>query len=73
MKKVLVFLVDLFLGIIGTGWLLSRLSGGERTIDLYGVWFLVWIISITLYFTLLKKQLGQSLASKLFKMKPKKK
>jgi hypothetical protein len=73
MKKLLSIILDLFLGIVGTGWLLTRISGGERTIDLYNLWFLIWIISIILYFTLLKKHLGQSLGSKLLKIKPSKK
>ena len=48
MKKILALIIDLFLGILGTGWLLSRLSGGVKTIDLYGIWFLIWIVSIVL-------------------------
>jgi hypothetical protein len=73
MKKILAFIIDLFLGILGTGWLLTRISGGTRTIDLYNIWFLIWIISIVLYFILPKKYLGQSVASKLMKLKPSKK
>lgn len=73
MKKVLVLLLDLFLGILGTGWLLTRISGGTRTIDLYNTWFLIWILAIILYFVLPKKYLGQSIASKLLKIKPGKK
>jgi len=73
MKKILAFILDLFLGILGTGWLLTRLSGGTRTIDLYNTWFLIWIVAIVLYFVLPPKYLGQSVASKLLKIKPNKK
>lgn len=73
MKKILVLFIDLFLGVLGTGWLLTRLSGGTKTFELYNTWFLIWIISVVLYFTLLKKYLGQSLASKLLGIKPVKK
>lgn len=70
--KILAFLIDFFLGFFGTGWLLTRLTGGTMTFELEGIWLLVWIGLIVAYFLVPKKLWGQSLGRKILGVKKRK-
>lgn len=68
MKKVLAVILDIILGVLGTGWLLTRLTGSKMTFQLEGTWFFIWLVAIVLYFILPRKLLGQSIGGKILKI-----
>lgn len=65
MKKIISGVLDFVIGFGFTGWLLTRISGGEGTFQLQNMWFIVWIVVVVLYYILTKKYLGKTLGQKI--------
>ncbi|MBI1918979.1 hypothetical protein HYS29_00105 [Candidatus Microgenomates bacterium] len=65
MKKIISGVLDFVLAFGVSGWLLTRLSGGEGTFQLQNMWFVAWIVVVVLYYVLSKKYLGKTVGQKI--------
>ncbi|HWS49102.1 MAG TPA: RDD family protein [Candidatus Methanoperedens sp.] len=70
MKKFLAFIIDIFISFGVVGYIIALITGNITSdgFELHGIPALILFAEVALYFTVLKKKLGNTLGRKILKI-----